>query len=608
MNRQGLVTTVKSRPNTISLAQFVFGGISPSPFTGERFSFADFVDLDPFRIPNTLSLAYAPLKAVDVPEVVKTMQKVGDYIVMFGYESGNVYLYDIANKTLTNVYQLNDAGCNAGKGILGSAVYDGYLYFATQNHMHRIPVDKVSQADFATWVEPYWQITNRLVEFGGDEYSTGLKDMRLEDEKDYIKFKATFGNTDGIYINLSEVPSSALCVYIHEVDPEVTTQTIGTSCYGDICDSTISCGGVCLEASDLKQGWNCLPYKMQLNVGKEYHIHIWSQDGTGAVASTLPEDMQGADVYLYYEGDAEYKPMVVQNNILYVGDQQYVHQVRQGRFTARALDIPKDYRITALGKYLTNLVIGTRRKDNQWGVEVFRWNTWSDSFDFSDVVPELEIASFAYIDNALLFVTHPHGNVYQYMGHVSKRIKAFGAQDLSTAWTYATGIWKDRAVSTIKGQGAHWFGQLQDGYPLTVTRLFDNVSGVITSFVPEGEHLWFTAVQGSDTTLYVAGDKFAEVGSIVTRVVSIDTGYNDVFTGIYIEYQQLPKGTDVRVYIRSTPFEEWEEIETRVIENKRLIQARMTKRMTTMQFKIELVSDDQQLTTPIVSAIGIMAQ
>lgn len=114
--------------------------------------------------------------------------------------------------------------------------------------------------------------------------------------------------------------------------------------------------------------------------------------------------------------DATFHPMEEVNLVLYIGDGNLVAQVDAGVFSANALDITTPYRISALGKIGTDLLIGTYVADEVNSAEVFRWDTYSTSFAGSDPIPENGINCFLKTDNIVLVNAGQAGNIYLYTG------------------------------------------------------------------------------------------------------------------------------------------------------------------------------------------------
>lgn len=122
----------------------------------------------------------------------------------------------------------------------------------------------------------------------------------------------------------------------------------------------------------------------------------------------------------FTNGDLLFHPMVENNLVLYIGDANLLAQVDDATFSASALDIPTPIgtakRIAALGKYFTDVLLGTFMASTVTDTQIFRWNTWSDSFSIEDSVPEVGISAFLNTDNATFVAAGKKGFIYQYDG------------------------------------------------------------------------------------------------------------------------------------------------------------------------------------------------
>lgn len=153
---------------------------------------------------------------------------------------------------------------------------------------------------------------------------------------------------------------------------------------------------------------------------REYQGYIYyaMQSRLGRVAVGAPTDWSTrSDSWATFTNtDADFHPMREQNQVLYIGDAEYVAQVDAGVFSANALDIKTPLRIKSLGKVITDLLIGTFVATIRVSTEILRWNTWSESYSVSDEIPESGINSFLAIDNYVLVNAGRKGNIYSYDG------------------------------------------------------------------------------------------------------------------------------------------------------------------------------------------------
>src|SRR3989304_4514331 len=145
-----------------------------------------------------------------------------------------------------------------------------------------------------------------------------------------------------------------------------------------------------------------------------HYITVSNSDDNNWAANAV-EDWQTFGVT-----DLEFHPMIDHSGtlLLFIGDGNRVAQYDGALdiFSANALDIRTPLRVKALGEIGTDLLIGTYVASNIVGAEVFRWNTWDESFANSDKVPEIGINAFLKSDNSVIIQAGNKGNLYWYDG------------------------------------------------------------------------------------------------------------------------------------------------------------------------------------------------
>ena len=124
------------------------------------------------------------------------------------------------------------------------------------------------------------------------------------------------------------------------------------------------------------------------------------------------------DFATFTKTDTAFHPMMIQNQVLYIGDGNYIAQVNETTFSANALDIATPLRVKSLGKIGTDLLVGTYIADTVTETQIIRWNTFSVSFTSSDSIPEVGINAFIPSDNNVLVQAGNQGNIYYYDGLV----------------------------------------------------------------------------------------------------------------------------------------------------------------------------------------------
>lgn len=147
-------------------------------------------------------------------------------------------------------------------------------------------------------------------------------------------------------------------------------------------------------------------------------IYYSMQNKIGRVAVGAPTVWAGRnDAWdTFTNGNDYYHPMQEVNQVLYIGDGNLLAQIDTGVFSANALDVASPYIMKSLGKNSTNILIGTYVNANNAITQIFDWNTWSDSFSYSDDIPEIGINSFIHADNFSLCSCGTKGNLYYYDG------------------------------------------------------------------------------------------------------------------------------------------------------------------------------------------------
>ena len=148
------------------------------------------------------------------------------------------------------------------------------------------------------------------------------------------------------------------------------------------------------------------------------YIYYSMESRIGRVAVGNPTDFTGRnDSWATFTNtDASFHPMVELNQVLYIGDKNYVAQVDAGTFSANALDIKTPLRVKSLGRVLTDLLVGTYVNAYRVATEIFRWNTWAVSYSSEDEIPEIGINAFLKTDNFILVNAGVKGNIYMYNG------------------------------------------------------------------------------------------------------------------------------------------------------------------------------------------------
>lgn len=119
----------------------------------------------------------------------------------------------------------------------------------------------------------------------------------------------------------------------------------------------------------------------------------------------------------FTNADIGFHPMFELNQVMYIGDGSLIAQVGDtGTFTPDALDINAPLRVKCFGKIGVDLLIGTYVSDNITQTQIYRWDTYSDSWTVSDPIHEVGINAFFVADNYVYAHCGYQGNIYMYDG------------------------------------------------------------------------------------------------------------------------------------------------------------------------------------------------
>jgi len=350
----------------------------------------------------------------------------------------------------------------------------------------------------------------------------------------------------GVAIDIATVPSTSLTVVLHDAsDTAIVSKTV-------------------LNAS-LTTGVNEIYWDTPITYvkGASYHVHVY-QTGTGGVVNTGVAD-EFAEMYLelYGASNSSYHPMIVLNGILFIGDNNYIHQV-ENYLVLNSLDLPAQYIAKCLGKIGIDLLVGTEVANSVHSAMIFRWNTWSVSWSIEDDIEEQSINAFIPVDNFVYAVAGTRGNVYFYNGEKLELLRRIGGEFDSTdsvkvnpnAVASLHGI-PLVGVSSVSGDaletGVYGMGTAN---PRLFPRIFDleyvtsqGSTGVeIGSIITFGTGMLvaWKKVVGEVTTYGV--DAFDETNLysgtyIQTRVMYRDRNSRTVYRKAYINYMSVPDNT-----------------------------------------------------------------
>lgn len=275
--------------------------------------------------------------------------------------------------------------------------------------------------------------------------------------------------------------------------------------------------------------------------------------------------------------DASYHPLSEQNLVLYAGDGNQLASYDGATFTAAALDVKVPLRIASLGRYITDLLLGTFAGATVNDTELVRWNTWSPSFSSSDEVPDIGIFNFLATDNIVVVAAGSKGNLYYFNGSQLERYKHVPGDYTKTK---ASIIYPDASVSrfglplfgvsNVSGNpsdcGIWSLGSFGKEYPVVLNLEYPISTGKIAnveigSVAMCGDYLLVTWKDSNSTPIYgvdiidfsnkqgamTVGSDTVAGAFFDTRVID-DTRERAKTFKIDLAYRILPTGTAITVF------------------------------------------------------------
>lgn len=515
----------------------------------------------------------------------------------FSGESGKIWQESAGSWSLidTSTARSGEVKC------LGAIEYEGYLYWATQNYLHRIAIKDVGS--WSTNVQRNWKalhIDHDKYGFNdGEIYTLGTSISEAATHKQMVTFYETIQT--GIDVNIVTKGTGNWTVTLHnEANTSIASKTITNA--------------------NLSTGYNLFTWDSPINInrGEEYHVHITSTVADGTVATAITEDLGIADLEFYSQGDNEYHQMVEQNLVMYIADRQYVHQVDvdtqsyEHIYNAWALDIPVRYRIKCLGVDGTDLLIGTLSRTGENQCRFIKWNTWGESFQTNDPVPESAIHAFITGDNFVLAIAGLGNNIYIHRNGRLERFKTlqgdYNNSSYNKIYPEAVANFNGYALLGISNgagnpveQGVYSYGSKRANYPFVLNLEYiisKRVSGdfvlsnvTIGAIAAKAGQLYVSWKHGSDTGVDVIDYTSRLSGAyLISRLYHDSRLYEDNWKLLTLIYRTLPTNTDIKAYYsldHGNTWIEWNDLTNSIIHN--YIQSKETVRSNRIMIKVELI-------------------
>jgi len=330
--------------------------------------------------------------------------------------------------------------------------------------------------------------------------------------------------------------------------------------------------------------------------------------------------------------DAEFHPMLVQNQRLYIGDKNYVSKVDdllQTTFVAKALDLLTPHRVKSLGRYEIDILVGTTIASTVNRATVVRWDGVQNQYTYLDTIEENAVNAFLEADNGTLLQAGIVGNWYEYNG-----AQAIPYKRIPGTWTPTQyGEVHPTAVAMFKGipvfgfsnspdaanstgnpadQGIYSFGNYSKDYPRVMTGPDFIISENIVASIEIGGIL----CEGSD--LYVAWKNGSTYGVdklsyslkyasayLETLVISLDPLDFTVFDKLFSNYVSLPSGTTLTYKYKIQHAANYTTLVTKDDTLRNLFITNETESIDqarAVQFRIEFTVSDNN--APVLETIG----
>lgn len=271
-------------------------------------------------------------------------------------------------------------------------------------------------------------------------------------------------------------------------------------------------------------------------------------------------------------GDLEFHPSVIQNDVLYIGDNYEVAALEDESWTPTgALNIQiktGGHRISAMMNFLTGILIGTVASSDIVNSIIALWNTWSTHITGKDELPEQGVNAFLKMDNASIASCGKKGNFYLFNGSFSEQFKRVPGDWSGTKEAIVnSGSNANRfgmplfGISNVSGnpadQGIYSFGSYSAGYRKVI-----NLEWLISTGKANNVEIGAIALVGYDmlvswkdnnNTPSYGVDKLDHSNKysgayFETRIIKLDPDQEKEFD-FEAYYRLLPTNTDITLKV-----------------------------------------------------------
>lgn len=304
--------------NYIPIDNINLGGVADSKYQGISNSVARLIGLDIHSDPGVIKAHQTLAKdsGSTITELVKNIVPSTDgNIYFFSAESGKIWVKSsgVYSLTYTTTPESGSAGC------LGASEFDGYIYWATQDRLHRISINDTD--DWSTNAVEDWAELNQIGETSGglSNYISVRDSITHTTDSDYGLQNASLYTKSAVYTPKTSIDESttytyskkaaagtfavalAISEYAHRQQLGLwvnTTETMtlksiklniidaGTGNWTvtvhDSADSSIGSKTI-TNASITDGAYNEFEFAspLSMTIGQEYHVHVTSTVADG---------------------------------------------------------------------------------------------------------------------------------------------------------------------------------------------------------------------------------------------------------------------------------------------------------------------------------------
>lgn len=331
-------------------------------------------------------------------------------------------------------------------------------------------------------------------------------------------------------------------------------------------------------------------------------------------------------------GHKVYHPMAIARSKLWIGDKSQIANVAQplgggaAVFTSNALDLPTDQTIKALGSIDIQLAAGTYVDDNVNKTTIYRWDTWSTSWNMEDTIEEVGINAFIPVDNYFFVQAGKVGSIYSYdynMLYLTKRVS--GTYDMTHASRVSPnavafqrqlplfGMSRDESVSQSGVRpGIYSLGTVNPRLYQRVLNLeyltsTNSNTTVIGAIGVRGNQLFVSWKDGTNTGIDTIDYSNRYNGAYLeSRIIYLDRTEANVYTKFVIGYVEMPTGCSVKAYIKQNYATTWTEIELSQDTIRNTFFSDIRLESSVMEFKVELKTNSAD--SPIIDYISLRGE